>query len=154
MFRVADDGVTHVNVYSRGNTVIGRFLTNFARTPFVLKDDGEFASLEGYWYWLDVDNDRLRHLDGFQAKKLGKALREMHKPGRRDDFKDKILEATRVKLRTHRDMWAPLVATGNLPLAHYYVVRGQARDVSAVMQFQLDEIARIRAILVARHTAQ
>ena len=150
MFRVAEDGVTHVNVYSRGSTEIGRFLTNFAHTPFVLPDDGEFASLEGYWYWLAVDDSRLRHLYGFQAKKLGKALRELHHAGRRDDFKEKILEATRVKLRTHRDMWGALVATGNLPLAHYYVVRGQARDVSAVMQFQLDEITRIRAILVAR----
>jgi hypothetical protein len=48
----SEDGVTHINVYSRGNTELGRLLSNFAHTPFSHPEFGEFASVEGFWYWL------------------------------------------------------------------------------------------------------
>ena len=144
------DGVTHVNVYSKGATSIGRFLSNFAHAPFSLPEHGTFASLEGYWYWLSVEDDRLRHLYGYQAKKLGQDIRRRHSGGQRGDFKDLILEAIRAKLRAHRDRWPELAATGDLPLLHYYVFNGKVKDVTAGNQWQLDEIARIRTILIDR----
>jgi hypothetical protein len=42
----SEDGVTHINVYSRGNTELGRLLSNFAHTPFSHPEFGEFASVE------------------------------------------------------------------------------------------------------------
>ena len=49
--RPEDDGRTHVNVYSRGRTSLGRDLSNFAHLPFEL-DGLAFASVEGFWFWL------------------------------------------------------------------------------------------------------
>ena len=46
-----NDGITHINVYSKGKTTLGRWLTNFAHTP-IDTIDGHFESIEGYWYWL------------------------------------------------------------------------------------------------------
>lgn len=45
------DGIDHINVYSKGKTALGRFLSNFAETDLETKD-GHFASVEAYWYWL------------------------------------------------------------------------------------------------------
>lgn len=45
------DGVDHINIYSKGKTSLGRFLSNFAQAD-IETEDGNFASIEGYWYWL------------------------------------------------------------------------------------------------------
>lgn len=65
------DGETHINIYSRGATEIGRWLSNFSYSPIVT-EDGSFNSIEGYWYWIQTHNDSLRSLHGFSAKKIGK----------------------------------------------------------------------------------
>ena len=44
------DGMTHINVYSKGKTEIGRWLSNFAYSPIDLGNEGYFSSIEGYWY--------------------------------------------------------------------------------------------------------
>ena len=51
---LADDGVTHINVYSKGTTALGRALSNFAHIPFMVVPNGRFESIEAYWYWLRV----------------------------------------------------------------------------------------------------
>lgn len=66
-----EDGISHINVYSKGRTGIGRFLSNFTFYP-IHTVDGEFHSIEGYWYWLTCRDDRLRYLHGYEAKKLGR----------------------------------------------------------------------------------
>ncbi len=45
------DGVDHINIYSKGKTSLGRFLSNFVQAD-IETEDGDFASVEGYWYWL------------------------------------------------------------------------------------------------------
>ena len=46
-----NDGIDHINVYSKGKTVLGRALSNFSysriRIPFL----GTFLSVEAFWYW-------------------------------------------------------------------------------------------------------
>lgn len=78
-FDPAMDGVDHINVYSRGRTGLGRVLTNFAHTPFTVPEHGTFASVEGYWYWLQCPagaaRERLRPLHGHRAKQIGRELR-------------------------------------------------------------------------------
>ena len=49
-----DDGITHINVYSKGATALGRALSNFARIPVMVVPNGRFESVEAYWYWLRV----------------------------------------------------------------------------------------------------
>lgn len=116
-----EDGVDHINVYSKGATILGRFLSNFARWP-MQTEDGPFQSVEGYWYWLgckDVDRDLLRYVSGFEAKELGREL------GCADwldseEFKSKIKQAITLKINSHSDMRAQLESC-RLPLTHYYV---------------------------------
>ena len=116
--KTEDDGITHINVYSRGKTRLGRFLSNFANAPFDHPEDGYFKSVEAYWYWLSTGNDTLRKTYGHQAKKLGRFL------GGKDwmddkDFKRKIKEAIHLKLKNHPEMFKEL-RDSTLPLTHYY----------------------------------
>ena len=46
-----NDGIDHINTYSKGKTELGKLLTNFAHTPFVHPKYGEFQSVEGFWYF-------------------------------------------------------------------------------------------------------
>lgn len=71
MLKPDEDGVTHINIYSKGKTEIGRWASNFQYAPIVI-DDGHFDSVEGYFYWLGTRNAQLRFLSGFAAKKLGR----------------------------------------------------------------------------------
>lgn len=114
-----NDGIDHINVYSRGKTLLGRLLTNFCDSPFILLDDGKFESVEGYWYWLSCKDDRLRKLSGYQAKVVGRQA------GGKDwldseEFKKKIELAIRAKINQNVDIRIRL-AQSTLPFKHYYL---------------------------------
>lgn len=111
------DGVDHINVYSKGKTELGRALTNFSPFAVSVPGDGDFASIEGYWYWLSTgrQHDALRDLVGIDAKKLGKTLTKVPL----SDFKEKIGEA----LIRRFDKYPYLrrtFALSTLPFTHYY----------------------------------
>jgi len=63
------DGVTHINIYSKGKTKLGRLLTNFAHTPFTHAEYGQFASVEGFWYWIR---------DGKDSHNMSRTLEEIN----------------------------------------------------------------------------
>lgn len=117
-----EDGITHINVYSKGKTELGRFLTNFAHAPFVHPEDGFFKSVEAYWYWLSTKDDSLRETYGFRAKELGRQL------GGKDwledeNLKTKIKDAIFLKIFSNKKMLAEF-KNSSLPFAHYYVYGG------------------------------
>lgn len=125
-YKPEDDGKTHINVYSKGLTELGQFLSNFADAP-ALTPDGEFASIEGYWYWLSCRDDRLRKLSGWLAKSVGR--RSKGKDWIKSaDFKERIKTAIRMKLEAYPDMYAELKAC-KLPLTHYYVYGSKVTNV-------------------------
>lgn len=102
-----NDGIDHINVYSKGQTRLGRFLSNFADTPFDHPEYGRFRTVEGFWYWLMTGLEELRHLPGWECKELGK----------RAKIKRTQLEAyPRMK---------EMLQKNTLPLAHYYVYNGK-----------------------------
>lgn len=117
------DGVTHINVYSKAKTKLGKFLSNFTKAPFVHPEDGQFNSVEGYWYWLSTKDDTLRGLHGFQAKAHGRKV-----DGKdwvdTDEFKRKIKMAVRAKMDHNQAMKAEFTKS-RLPLHHYYVYGGK-----------------------------
>lgn len=146
-----EDGVTHVNVYSQGKTELGKFLSNFARTP-IETPEGRFESIEGYWHYLGLPansgREQLKNLYGAEARKVGQELRKKYGTERRDDFKDKIREAIVTKLETYKDKWI----NDDLrfyPLEHYYVSNGAIRDQRKQFGWLTDmieeEINRIEA---------
>lgn len=115
------DGKTHINAYSRGKTEIGRLLSNFAQTPFTC-EDGAFASVEAYWYWLRAPEhvrDRLRPLWGFEAKRVGRSLGGFDWP-KGAEFRRKIEDALVHKALATIRIQALLPETGALPIVHYY----------------------------------
>ena len=121
-FEPQREGVDHINAYSWSRTELGRLISNFAHTPFTLPTDGTFASIEAYWYWLSVRADRreqLRPLHGYAAKRRGRLLQGRDWP-RDPQFEEKIKVAIVAKVSAHPRIQELLIASGTLPIVHYY----------------------------------
>ena len=146
-----NEGVDHINVYSKSKLLVGRQLSNFHFAPFRHTQDGDFMSVEGYWYWLATGSkhDEFRVLSGVTAKTEGQL--RVKKSGRVDvpDFNERVLEAIRCKLRQHRDILDNLTNT-TLPLTHYYWF-GEITEPKIVTlekhMWIIDEITRIRGLM-------
>lgn len=150
-----NDGIDHINMYTKGKTELGRLLTNLAHTPFDLPE-GHFESVEAYWYWLLCDKkvDELKSLHSFKAKEFGKKLKKegfLVKSSSDSDFQDKIKYAIRQKLKQNPHILVKLLQT-TLPLKHYYYYQGTKNKESFNVQEQTkyywinDEIERIRNV--------
>lgn len=116
---INEDGITHINIYSKGKTPLGQFLSNFAECNLEI-EDGKFKSIEGYWYWLSCKNDRLRNLSGHEAKVFGKqagGIDWLDTPV----FKKKICKAISYKLENMTPELKTEFLNCNLPFVHYYV---------------------------------
>lgn len=122
-----NDGVDHINVYSKGKTELGRALSNFAATPFHL-DGVRFVSVESYWYYMILRNypDKQKEvatLVGWKAKSYG---RESVAFPAEPPTKQQLLNAYMAKVQENR--WIePLLLANKLPFAHYYVYGGTVR---------------------------
>lgn len=127
------DGTTHINIYSKGETEIGRWSSNFALSPFTHPKHGKFKSVEGLWYYLQTgkEHEELRNLYGYQAKKVGRQIRDQNiwdDISKTDEFKDDIIEGIRQKFREHPRMLRELCKTDGLPLEHYYTKNNTKKD--------------------------
>lgn len=127
MFNPNEDGVTHINCYSKGKTELGRLLSNFADSGFTTPTDGYFRSVESYWYWLSAEptpeREQLRMLYGFQAKQLGRTLKAADYPIG-SVFTDKIKLACQLKINNNLRL-KNLLRASTLPLVHYYDYGGK-----------------------------
>lgn len=111
------DGVDHINVYSKGNTSLGKALSNFASIGFTHPEHGRFESVEGFWYWIATGmiHNQLRALTGFSAKQFGKTLERIDHP----DFKREIKSALFYKVEQNQKLFDALKQS-TLPFTHYY----------------------------------
>lgn len=119
MVSSADDGIHHINIYSKGQTEIGRYLSNFSDCD-IETEDGHFRTIEGYWYWLSCRHEPLRTLPGWECKRVGREQRGEDWP-KFPEFEGKILKAIATKLQYPKCIEL-LLKTGTLPFYHYYVV--------------------------------
>lgn len=112
------DGATHINVYSGGNTRVGREMSNMSTHPIQHPRHGDFKTVEGFWWWLStgMKEDYFRTCNGFDARKRGVKLEKITHTA----FKHEVRYAIALKLRTHPEILKRLLAS-TLPLAHYYV---------------------------------
>lgn len=120
-----EDGITHINIYSKGKTELGRWLSNFAYSPFILEIEEEhhqFASIEGLWYWYTTGQDVLKDMYGHQAKIRGKKYDKL-----RDIDSELICRALDEKLKNHPTVMKDFAYT-RLPLCHYYEYDGKKVD--------------------------
>lgn len=121
------DGITHLNIYSKAETELGRLFSNFAYCP-IETEDGHFDSIEGYWGWLSIseenpERENFRTLSGIAAKKLKTSLYNAGDPGRTEpDFERKIEAAVHLKFQTEkvRKMMEKYRNLLSLPICHYY----------------------------------
>lgn len=122
-----EDGVDHINVYSRGRTKLGRLLSNFAHTPFMFQG-GRFESVEAWWYWHQlkdrpgVKEQQLKHLMslfGFAAKSKGSEMRRELGAGPKPTPRELKYIYER-KLAGNPHLTAEFSAN-TLPFDHYYV---------------------------------
>ena len=148
-----EDGIAHINVYSKGQTELGRMLTNFAKYPIVT-EDGKFMSVEGYWYWMSIAEteprrEELRKAYGFWAKKLGKEILAETNNGENsrwdDDFERKILKAIWYKFRRNANMLKEEYR--HLPFEHYYNFGGKVVDVKDDYPWMIEGISKMRDAL-------
>lgn len=137
----AQDGIDHINIYTKGATELGRFLSNFAHCPIVT-EDGPFRTIEGLWYWLIVKDDRLRTTNGFESKKLG---RQNSKQDwlEDDESKEKIKRAISIKIESQPRMLKELIKS-TLPLTHYYCYGDKVINVPAA-SWIIEHIESVRA---------
>lgn len=152
-----EDGITHINVYSKARTLLGQKLSNFAHSPFNHPKYGKFESVEGFWYWILTGkvHEELKELFEYEAKKKGQEFETKFEIDNgvqpklnRDDIED-IHEAIRCKLRENKDILKMLIHS-DLPLVHYYCWYGKEQSYK-VDYFDdyygtLKEIERIRKI--------
>lgn len=153
MIDYKQDGINHINIYSKGKTSLGRFLSNFADAR-IETEDGEFSSVEGYWYWLLLKNDTamiqrekesLRIFFGFDVKDLGRRLlkrygsrfSEEKQVDNDSDFQRKIKNAIKFKIDNNLKYKEEL-AKCTLPFEHYYVYYGKVKRTNfSSMDYQL-----------------
>ena len=141
----SQDGVNHINIYSRGKTALGRMLSNFYRFP-ISTSDGEFESVEGYWYWLNIceceEKEILRTLFGFKAKDKGLRILQ-HKNCRWDkDFEKKIITAIWYKFE--RNLHLLVEDYVKLPFEHYFVFGDKIRDAKNRYPWMITAIDKMR----------
>lgn len=151
-----EDGISHINVYSKGETDLGKMLSNFYKFP-IMTEDGEFLSVEGYWYWMSISDDEprkevLRKLYGFRAKEIGKEILAVTNGGKNSrfdpNFERKILKAIWYKFRRNTHMLKPEYR--DLPIEHYYNFGGKVVDAKHKYVWMVDGISKMRDALFVK----
>lgn len=146
-----EDGKTHINIYSKGKTEIGRILTNVANVSFVHEDYGSFNSVDGLWYWLlsGKTNDNFRKYSGFEAKAEGKKIPKENLLPIDEDFKSAIKKAFKAKVKSNPNI-IKLMYESDLPFEHYYYY-GKDGNYKVINQekhkWQCEEFERLRNII-------
>lgn len=112
------DGKTHINIYSRGKTRLGRLCSNHADIAIEHPNYGHFRNLEGLWYYLrtGMKHDSLRVLSAFEARLHGKELEKEWNPQFNQEFKMGIVAKVKASEELRR-----LLGESDLPFVHYYV---------------------------------
>lgn len=112
-----DDGITHIDIYTKGKTRLGRLLTNLADIPVHHPIYGTFRCAEGLWYYLKTgcQFECLRAMTGFEAKKFGTSKPTVWM----DDFKEQFKLGLINKIVSHQELYEAFVSS-ELPFEHYY----------------------------------
>lgn len=149
IYKPEEDGIDHINIYSRGKTELGRVLSAFSECD-ISKSYGEFKSIEGLYHYLKVmralkvhskrvENVPLTYCwvkrtladlkgaSGVRAKSIGKLARESiinwgvdYIDQPDEEFTNEIIEATEQKIRLNKEL-RKMVLANSLPYLHYYV---------------------------------
>jgi len=153
-----EDGVTHINVYTKAKTKLGRLLTNMSNISFPIKIKGKeyiFSSLEGYWYFTKiklikgVEDFSFQNIDCFSAKIKGNNFLKGDNKIKEEDypsFQKEIKKALKAKIENNEEIKELLIST-TLPFIHYYYY-GEGDDSKIILkkedEWMMKEIEKIR----------
>lgn len=119
-----DDGITHINIWSKGNTELGKMLSHFYHAPFKHPYFGNFNCMEGFWHYIASHErpDIFRILNGIKSKLKSQEMRKQKVLTKRHlvNFPQIILDANFHKIVAHPEIQKLLVES-TLPFEHYYV---------------------------------
>lgn len=145
MINPKNDGIDHINIYSQALTPLGKMLSNFYKYPVKTKD-GDFLSVEGYWYWLSIEDceekEVLRKCYGYWAKKTGVEILKTKQSRFDDNFEHKILNAIWYKFKRNKELIISDYQT--LPFEHYYNFGGKVVDVKDKYKWMISGIESMR----------
>lgn len=129
-----NDGIDHINIYSRGKTKLGRFLTNMNDTP-VNTEHGEFKSAESYWHWLKLHSlspspklEIFRTLSSFESHQLSRKMMGVADDGIKSQisaivtsevFRNHIKNMITNKIKDN-PQFLSLFRDNKVPYTHYY----------------------------------
>ena len=143
--QILDDGKTHINVFSKSRSVLGRLLSNFAHTPIEYKGL-RFESIESWWYWMKMNNINAAELfpvfdqellDSIRSK-IGKEAKEYFRSLYKSDSssfspeKEELKEVYKLKLEAHPNIKEMLIEN-KLPIDHYYVMFDKKTSADSTM---------------------
>lgn len=139
-YLLENDGVDHINIYSKGQTELGRMMSNFYECSIELEYIGCFRSIEGLYFWLKAyfnfeempsEYEELRGLYGFKAKKLGTELTEglEMSEGQLREFRNLIYTGLQKKVLSNLELMTALEKS-RLPFDHYYVKNIDGKAIS------------------------
>lgn len=116
--RLGEDGVTHINIYNRGETNIGRALHHYEELPFEHSEYGPFKTVEGFWHWIkSVSQDDI--FRSVAATKLSALARSHQMHEYVENFRVTIMDANWQKVCAYPDL-AHDLKHSKLPFEQYY----------------------------------
>lgn len=119
-----NDGKDHINIYTKGKTFLGRFLSNLYPAPVETEKSGYFYSAEALWYFLTRDDsDIFKNIESpFKCKELGR------KRAKKDIdmcyVYSEMEEAIRYKVVNNEPV-KKMLTNSDKPFAHYYEYGGK-----------------------------
>lgn len=135
-----EDGITHINIYSKGKTELGRRLSNFYKCELIYGSE-TFASVESWWYWMKMNNINKNSSNPFFVqehfdiikKKAGNDAKNYFKNNYPEDAskfnptEEELEKILRIKLDSDPEL-QKMLYHNVLPLTHYYVWDGKKMD--------------------------
>lgn len=132
MLSVDQDGISHINIYSRGKTKLGKQLTNMYHFKFIY-DNVEFISVEQAWHFYkfckypELANKILKLDSSFKCLDFAKANKQNDIDTQSVMFKELMKDVIRTRLECDEPLMN-LLRNSWLPFEHYYAYSSKIHD--------------------------
>ena len=146
------DGVEHINIWAKGATWLGKFLSHRTLCELNLPE-GRFLCVSAYWYHLTCKEDsRLNRVHDWETELLATQLsplpRKQQLPAA--ELQAKIKKALDAKIKWS-DYWQEEFTESELPFLHYYLdAEGNVVDESRKYRWLLNHLEARRTLLQQR----
>ena len=114
------DGQDHINIWEKGQTKLGQFLSHGSHSPFHHPVLGMFNNVESFWHYIRSQerDDRIRTMNNIGAKKFSTQLHTVKVP----NFYAIIMDTNYIKLKEYPEMLT-LFKENELPLEMYFIYK-------------------------------